>query len=152
MNPHRSCFWPLVEVHRPVEVLRHKNTWNAACLSSLARILEVGTAGRQVCPLELQANPVCPHSERANLNPSFCFANMPLETGSMRKTHHRNPVAADFHLTKPKHECLLQKMAGNLFVVISWRGSRKPTLSFRWLAASSVLCGSSFCQLPGTNC
>lgn len=122
------------------------------CPPELVSTLVIGMAGRQVCPLELQANPVCPHSERENLNPSFCFANMPLETGSMRKTHHRNPFAADFHLTKLKCECLLQKMAGNLFVVISWRGSRKPKPSFRWLAASSIFCGSSSCQLPGTNC
>lgn len=154
MSPIPSCLWPLVDVHSSMEMLRHKNMWNAAPLPppQLVSILVVEEAVRQVCPLGLQANPVCPHSERANLKPSFCFANMPLETGSLRKTHHRNPSAADFHLTKLKCECLLQKMAGNLFVVISWRGSRKPKPSFPCLAASSIFCGSSSCQIPATNC
>lgn len=35
--------------------------------------------------------------------------------GERAREHHKNPFVADFHLTKLKCECLLQKMAHNLW-------------------------------------
>lgn len=55
---------------------------------------------------------------------------------------------ADFHLAKLKYECLLPKMAHNLFEVMFWRGPEMPNASFRWRPEGSAgACSASWWEL-----